>query len=157
MNKILITLLLLISSLSYSQTFDLNSKNFKVGDIYISNPKIFFELAKKIIREESYSHMDSIVKFLLLNKNLVVEVGVHTDSRGSKSCSVVLEKIRSQSIVEYFINKGVNPKRLIAKGYSDTQLKITDKEISKLDTKIEKEKAHSTNRRTEFKIIRINK
>ena len=59
--------------------------------------------------------------------------------------------------MEYLINKGIDSKRLLAQGYGEIKLIISDKEIEKLNTAQEKEEAHAINRRTEFKIIEIIK
>ena len=158
MKRISITLLLLlIGNLSIAQNFNLTSNQFKVGDVYVSNPKILFDFSKWTIRAESHAHLDSIANFLLKHDSLVIEIGVHTDSRGSDKYSIRLDKKRAESIMEYLINKGVDSERISARGYGKTELIKSDEEIEKMETAQEKEEAHAVNRRTEFKIIEIKK
>ena len=158
MNRIsVILVLLLIGNYSIAQNIKLNSNEFKKGDVYVSNPKIIFDLAEWTIKAESQPHLDSISDFLLNHDSLVVEIGVHTDSRGSDEYSRRLDKKRAESIMDYLINKGVDSERLLANGYGETELIISDKEIEKMKTAKEKEEAHAMNRRTEFKIIEIKK
>lgn len=152
---LIISFLFLIGNHSISHNFNLTSNQFKVGDVYESNPKILFDLAKWTIRTKSHSHLDRIADFLLKHDSLVIEIGIHTDSRGSDEYSIRLDKKRAESIMEYLINKGVDSERLSAKGYGKTELFISDEEIEKMKTAQEKEKAHAVNRRTEFKIIEI--
>lgn len=158
MKKISIILFLsLIWNYTNAQKFNLVSSEFKVEEVYISNPKILFDLAKWTIRTESYSHLDSIAEFLVRHDSLIIEIGIHTDSRGSDNYSMRLDKRRAESIMEYLIKKGVDSERLSAKGYGETELIISDEEIEKMKTAQEKEEAHAVNRRTEFKIIEIKK
>ena len=151
----IILFLIVIGNFSIAQNFNLNNNKFKVGDVYVSNPKILFDLAKWTIIAESHSHLDSIAAFLLSHDSLIIEIGIHTDSRGSDKYSMRLDKKRAESIREYLIKKGIDSERLSAKGYGETKLIISDKKIEKMQTAQEKEEAHAVNRRTEFKIIEI--
>ena len=65
-----------------------------------------------------------------------------------------LSQARAQSCVDYLIDKGVDKSRLVAKGYGEKQLIVSDAEIEKLTSEVEKEEGHQKNRRTEFKIIK---
>lgn len=155
--SILILLLNLGIQFSQAQNFDLNSNNLKLGATYVSNPKIQFEFNNTTIQPDSYAHLDSIAQFLSAHDSLVIEVGTHTDSRWSKYYSTRLDHGRSQSIVEYLTAKGINTDRLIAKGYSNSQPILDEKEIDQMKSDREKEEAHAVNRRTEFKVIEIRK
>lgn len=150
-----ILFLMLTWNLSLAQQFNLDSSKFKVGDVYISNPKILFEFANWSIKNESYAHLDRIADFLISHDSLVIEIGVHTDSRESDWSSRRLDVKRAESIQEYLNNKGVELDRLTAQGYGKTVLIISDIEIEKMQTAQEREEAHAVNRRTEFKIIEV--
>lgn len=157
MKKITVIILLIMfgSCFSFAQNFNLNSKKFTIGDTYVSNPKILFDIASYEIRTESYSQLDSIAAFLIKYDSLIIEVGAHLDNRASNHSSRRLDQKRAESIVEYLIEKGINSDRLIAKGYHGSKLLISKEDIKKMKTPQEKEKAHSINRRVEFKIIEI--
>lgn len=135
--------------------FDLTSKQFNRGDVYVLNPHDLFGLAQWKIKPESYAQLDSITLFLVKNDSLFIEIGVHSDSRGSDHFSMSLEGHRAESIANYLIEKGVDSNRLSAKGYGDYNLLISDSEIEKMETNLAKEEAHAVNRRVEFKIIDI--
>lgn len=157
-NKILVSLsLIFLGNFSFAQSFNLASSDFKIGDLYVPDPKIFFDLADWTIRPESYSQLDSIAAFLKKHNHLIVEIGVHTDSRVSDEYGMRLDHKRAESTLEYLMSKGVDSDQVVAKGYGKSELIISDKEISGLHDAKEKEYAHSVNRRTEFKIIEITK
>jgi len=156
-NNIFITLLLTLSvNFAFAQSFNLNSSEFEVGDIYTAKPKILVELAKSTVAIESYSILDSVAVFLTKHDKLIVEIGIHFDSRGSDHSSIRLDKIRAESILDYIEGKGIDASRLLAKGYGKTLLIISDEEIAEMKTEQEKAEAHAVNRRTEFKIIEKN-
>jgi outer membrane protein OmpA-like peptidoglycan-associated protein len=133
----------------------LNSTQLKVGEVFTPNPKIAFDLAHWTIRPESFPVLDSIATFILINDSLILEIGVHTDSRVSEKSSMRLDQKRAESVVEYLTDKGISSNRLVAKGYGESQLIIPVKEINKMTTPQEQEEAHAQNRRTELKIIEI--
>lgn len=116
---------------------------------------IFYDYNKATLRPESMSELDRVVELLKNNPTLKVELSAHTDSRGSDAYNQKLSEQRAQSCVDYLISKGIDPSRVVAKGYGETQPVITDAEINKLKTEEEKEEAHQQNRRTEIKVIAI--
>jgi outer membrane protein OmpA-like peptidoglycan-associated protein len=69
-----------------------------------------------------------------------VEISGHTDNVGKKSSNVKLSQKRADSVRSWFISKGVDPKRMTAKGYGP------DKPIVPNDTPENKR----LNRRIEF-------
>ena len=86
--------------------------------IYL-HPKILFEFANWTIKAESFPHLDRIADFLIRNDSLVVEIGIHSDSRWAKAYSMRPDSKRAESIMEYLIQKGVGLNQLKAKGYSE--------------------------------------
>jgi outer membrane protein OmpA-like peptidoglycan-associated protein len=139
-----------------AQTFNIESKRFNVGDVYQPTPIIMFELGRSEILENSFIQLDSIAALLILHDSLSIEIGNHTDGRTSPRSSSVLSQRRAESIVNYFINKGISPDRLMPIGYQGGRLIISNEEIAKMETEEQKEKAHALNRRTEFVISKIN-
>jgi hypothetical protein len=149
---IILTIAFASNLIAIGQTVSLSDSIFNIGDKLPIRP-IHFDLAKSNILTDSYPYLDSIADFLVKNKNLSIEVGVHTDNRWSDKFSTCLSCNRAKAIVNYLISKGIQPDRLHSKGYNDKEPLVSDEEIIKLKTIEEKEKAHQINRRTEFKII----
>ena len=97
--------------------------------------------------------MDFLYTTLTENPTIVIELSAHTDSRGSDQANEVLSQKRAQTCVDYLVQKGVNPARMVPVGYGERRLKISDADIAKLPTKEEKEAAHAKNRRTVFSVL----
>ncbi len=99
--------------------------------------------------------LDSVVQFLEKNEHLSVEVGVHTDNRGSDTMNVKITQFRSEYVRNYLILRGIASSRVIAKGYGESQLIVLETETNKYRTtdKIKYETLHQRNRRTELTII----
>ena len=111
---------------------------------------VFFDLAKSTLRQESYVELDKLVSFMNENKDLSIEIGGHTDSRGSDND--ILSKNRAKAVYDYAVSKGIDASRLSYVGYGSSKPVYSDKYISELKTDVEKENAHQANRRTEYKI-----
>jgi peptidoglycan-associated lipoprotein len=84
---------------------------------------------------------------------LKLEMSAHTDSRGGDSFNQKLSQERAQSVVDFLKSKGIAKNRLVAMGYGEKMLVVSDKEIEKIIDEAGQEKLHQKNRRTEFKII----
>ncbi len=121
---------------------DIALKPIEVGQsIVLKN--IFFDFDKATIRPESANELDRLIKLLTDNPTLKIELGSHTDSKGSDEYNQKLSQARSQSVVTYLIGKGISADRLVAKGYGETVPVATN------DT----EAGRQENRRTDFKIL----
>ncbi|WP_421762968.1 OmpA family protein [Ekhidna sp.] len=80
--------------------------------------------------------------------NSIVEIGSHTDARGSAEANQSLSERRAKSVVEYLISKGIDKERLLAVGYGETKpLNECVDGVQCSDSK------HAANRRTEFKVF----
>lgn len=147
-------LLVFIGIGAKAQHFDLESTNLKEGDTFNTKRTIRFELAKWKILPESYGFLDSLAVFLKRNK-ILLEIGVHTDARGSNKYCYRLDQKRAQAIADYLIAKDIPLKRLIAIGYGKSELLVADEVIAQMKSKLEKEEAHAKNRRVVFKVVKI--
>jgi outer membrane protein OmpA-like peptidoglycan-associated protein len=127
-------------------------KRVDVGESIVLR-NIFFDLNKYSLRSESEIELNRLTKLLIENPKLKIEIGGHTDSRGSAEYNKELSKNRAKTVVEYLIDKGIDKSRLEFAGYGEEQPINTDEEISKMKLKSEIEAAHQDNRRTEFKIL----
>ncbi len=115
---------------------------------------VFFDLNKATLRKESYVELNKLVEFLKNNKGIKIEIGGHTDSRGSDKLNQKLSEDRAKAVYDYLISKNINADRLSYKGYGKSKPIVSDEEIEQLSTEVEKEKAYQENRRTEYRIIK---
>lgn len=120
----------------------------------IEFPEVLYDFGKADLKPESKDSLNYLYQILVDNPNIVIELAAHTDSRGSDELNMKLSQARAKSCVDYLQSKGIDSERLMAKGYGETQLKITDEQIKQLATEEEQEAAHAKNRRTVFGVIR---
>lgn len=122
--------------------------------IQLNIPNIYYDFGEFYIRPDAAAVLDSTI-LLLLNDNpeLVVELGSHTDTRGSARANRILAENRAKAAVEYLISKGIASERLKPNGYGESQPTISDAEIGALETEEEREAAHQRNRRTTFRVL----
>lgn len=138
----------------FTQNIQLN-KPLKDGDVVaFSFDKIFFDFDKATLRQSSYKELDRVLEYLNAHPNIRMEVGGHTDQRGSAAYNEDLSDRRAKVAYKYLIKKGINKNRLEYKGYGETKPIVNLSEITKLPTKGKQDAAYQKNRRTEFTIIR---
>lgn len=66
--------------------------------------------------------LDRLVNYLEANPNDRIELGSHTDSRGTNTYNQSLSDRRARSAVNYIISRGVRADRIVASGYGETRL-----------------------------------
>lgn len=123
---------------------DVPIEPLKVDTGYVLK-NIYYDFNKATLRPESMATLDSLVMFLNQNPNMEIEIGAHTDNKGTDEYNITLSQARAKSVVDYLISKEIPKKRLSAKGYGET------KPITTNDT----DEGRQLNRRTEFKIIKM--
>ena len=134
---------------------------------------IFYDFDKATLRPESKKALDEMIKMLNDNPNVTIELGAHTDRKGTDQYNERLAQRRALSVVDYLIAGGIEAARLEAKGYGESVPKTINKKMAKQfdflkegDVLTEEfilalppeqqEIADQINRRTEFKVLRTN-
>lgn len=134
---------------------------------------IFYDFDKATLRPESKKALDELIKMLNDNPNVTIELGAHTDRKGSDQYNERLAGRRAQSVVDYLIAGGIKADRLEAKGYGESVPKTINKKMAKEHDFLhegdvlteefilalppeQQEIADQINRRTEFKVLRTN-
>jgi outer membrane protein OmpA-like peptidoglycan-associated protein len=118
------------------------NKTFRIENIY-------YNFDKYNIRKDAMPELDKLVT--IMNENeIVVELGSHTDSRGSFEYNDKLSQRRAESVVKYIVGAGIDKNRITAKGYGERQL--VNKCADGVPCTPEEQQA---NRRTEFKITSL--
>ncbi len=155
------------------------SKNFERDFMLVPIPKepivlpeILYDLAKWDLKPQYQDSLQGLIKTLDENPTIVVELASHTDLRDTDEHNDILSQKRAQSVVDYLILRGIDPDRLVAKGYGervpreldhkyylngiqilDSANVLTESFINSLSTNDIKEFAHQLNRRTEFSVL----
>jgi outer membrane protein OmpA-like peptidoglycan-associated protein len=124
---------------------DLDS--IKIGKKFVI-PHIYYDFDKWNIRPDAAKILDKLAIFLKDNPAVKVELGSHTDVRGSDSYNMTLSDKRAESAVQYLVdNHGISRENLTWKGYGETELVnacVNGANCSETE--------HQKNRRTELKI-----
>lgn len=105
---------------------------------------VYYDRQKWDIRPDAAKELDNLVELLNDNPNIYIQLGSHTDSRGSDVYNFDLSQKRAQSAVDYLISKGIGDERLQAVGKGETELIIPNAQT---------EEEHQVNRRTEFRVV----
>ena len=152
------------------------SKNFKIEVLNFQPmprepvvlPEIFFDFGKWDLKPIFQDSLRGLILILEANPNITIELGAHTDSRGSADANRELAQKRAQSVVDYLIERGIDPERVTAKGYGEDVPRIlqqdmtrdgftfpkgtelNDDYINALSVRTRQEAAHQMNRRIEF-------
>jgi outer membrane protein OmpA-like peptidoglycan-associated protein/Tol biopolymer transport system component len=124
------------------------------SDLPVVLANVFFDLTKATLRQESYVELEKLLDFLTKNPSMKIEISGHTDTRGDDKENMKLSADRAKAVYDYLVNKGISADRLSHKGYGESKPMISDAEISKLATEKEREAAHQSNRRTEYRVVK---
>ncbi len=95
-------------------------------DVPIVLEGITFETGKSDITPESARVLQGAHKTLATYADIIVEISGHTDNVGSSSSNQVLSQKRADSVRFWLISNGVNPDRIIAKGYGEEYPRVAN-------------------------------
>lgn len=134
---------------TYSETREANIYINKEDEpIVLKN--IYYEFDKDVLTPESKATIDTtLMQILKDNPLIIIELGSHTDSKGSDAYNEDLSRRRAQSVVNYLISKGIPTERLEAKGYGEKSPIAPNKNPDGSDNP----EGRAKNRRTEFRVI----
>lgn len=125
-----------------------------LGQLVDINP-IYFDLDRSNIRPDAAIELDKIVKVMNEYPDMVVELGSHTDCRGSKRYNQSLSQRRATSSAKYIKARISKPERIYGKGYGEN--KLVNKCECEGSIRVPcTDEEHQANRRTEFTIIKID-
>lgn len=125
----------------YKDPFTINLEFDPAKNFVLDN--VEFDFGKANLRPESSPTLDNLVDYLERRPNEKIEIGGHTDNKGSDAKNLQLSLERAKTIVAYLIAKGIDASRLTAKGYGAME-PIEDNST---------EEGRQKNRRTEVKIL----
>lgn len=140
------------------EALDLTMDKMDVGmDLskFIEINPIYFDYNKYYIRDDAAVELDKIVKVMNENPGMYVELGSHTDCRGSKKYNERLSDRRAKASAKYIASKITNPERIYGKGYGESQLINHCACEGRVKSKCSDEE-HQANRRTEFRITKMD-
>lgn len=137
----------------YSRTW---REDFRLKEVVIDKPilveNIYYDYDRWDIRPEAALELDKLARLFMDNPGLSFELSSHTDSRASITYNLMLSEARAKSAVDYLLRKGVDPQRIVARGYGEARLRNHCKDGVECS-----EEQHQLNRRTEFKVTRLDR
>jgi len=80
-----------------------------------------FETGKASLTNTSYKELNELTEYLKLKESVVIEIAGHTDDVGEDASNQKLSEARATTVRNYLISKGIAAKRVVAKGYGETQ------------------------------------
>lgn len=104
---------------------------------------IYFQFDRSVILQQSYKELTRLLELMQDNPRLRIEIGGHTDDKGSVEYNRKLSESRAKAVADYLTSKGIDPKRLSYRGYGKS------KPIEDNST----EEGRSKNRRVEIKVL----
>jgi len=112
---------------------------------------IYYDFNKSVIRTGDSYELEALAQLMEQYPSMEIELGAHTDSRGTDEYNLQLSLRRAESAKEFLVQRGIAQERVKAFGYGESLLRnrcadgveCTDEE-------------HQYNRRTEVKILKIN-
>lgn len=130
------------SKIDVSVYRNLYMKKLEVGlSVRLNN--IFFDFDKTTLREESFPELDKVVELLEQNSRLFIEIGGHTDDKGSDEYNEKLSQGRAEAVRAYLTSKWIEPERVTAKGYGESKPEVDN----------DSDENRQINRRVEFTIL----
>ncbi len=112
---------------------------------------IYYDFDKATIRQDAMPELAKVISFMNSTPNVAVELRAHTDARGKADYNMKLSESRAAAAMNYIVQKGVDDLRLSSKGFGETQLLNRCADGAKCS-----DQEHQSNRRTEFKVIKVN-
>lgn len=113
------------------------------GMIRLGN--INFETGKSDLKPDSYATLDVVGQLLSKWPQLKIEIGGHTDSRGSSKLNQELSQARAQAVLDYLLGKfpGLDSSQYTVKGYGEDAPLVPNNSPLNM----------AKNRRVEFKVL----
>ncbi|MDN5212482.1 OmpA family protein [Fulvivirgaceae bacterium BMA12] len=104
---------------------------------------IYFEFDKDSFTQQSYTELNKLEKLLSSNPNVKVLIAGHTDRIGTIVYNKDLSQRRAEAVVKWLKKKGIDPRRLEAKGFGKTRPLASNDDESE---------GRELNRRVEFSV-----
>jgi len=107
-----------------------------------------FSFNKFSLNHSYYQMLDSLAAIMQKYPGIVIEIGGHTDSKGSEEYNLKLAESRVRACISYLVGKGIERSRLVGRAYGEC-CPLEPEFINGVDNPAGREK----NRRVEYKLL----
>ena len=90
-------------------------------EVVVTLRGVNFDTASAKIRPDSYAILDQNLKGIRSKSHMSVRIEGHTDSRGEDAYNQKLSEARANSVMEYFVQHGIDRSRLTAVGKGESE------------------------------------
>jgi OOP family OmpA-OmpF porin len=112
-----------------------------VGDTIVLRG-VNFDFDKSTLTVNAKSLLDGVAAALTKRADIKVEIGGHTDAKGSDSYNAALSQRRARSVQAYLVDQGIDAERMSTRGYGET-VPVADNDT---------DEGRELNRRVELKV-----
>ncbi|MEP0368061.1 MAG: OmpA family protein [Cyclobacteriaceae bacterium] len=92
---------------------------------------IYFDFGTAQLTTESNETLNILYQTLKANPSMKIEIGGHTDNVGKPDVNQWLSENRAKAVRKWLVKKGIDPKRMTAKGYGESNpLASNDDELN---------------------------
>jgi outer membrane protein OmpA-like peptidoglycan-associated protein len=105
--------------------------------------QVYFDTDSYVLLENSFAELDQLIVWLQQHPATTIQVNGHTDNTGNAAHNQQLSKNRAKAVMDYLVNKGIDTKRVLYKGYG-AQYPLADNTT---------EMGKALNRRVEFTVL----
>ena len=124
---------------------------FKVGD-FVKLDNIYYETKDFKLASSAQQDLDQLILVMESYSDMVIEIFSHTDSRGTSRSNLLLSQKRADDVKAYLVRKGIASTRIKAVGMGEKY------PVNKCKDGVQcTEAEYRRNRRTEFKILQIER
>ncbi len=95
-------------------------ENLKKGQVFVFK-NVLFDFGKAELLAPSFTELEKLAAFLAQNPSVRLEIAGHTDDVGDDRDNLLLSENRARSVVAFLAKKGVDEKRLAARGFGESQ------------------------------------
>ena len=137
------------SAANSASLFD--TKLYKVGDV-VKLDNIYYDSESYNIRKDAARELEKLVRTMQKNPNIIIEIRSHTDTRGNALDNLTLSQRRANEVLDFLVEKGVARARMRGVGKGEYE------PVNSCGDGVQcTEAEHQRNRRTEFKILSIER
>lgn len=108
---------------------------------------IYYESGSVVILQDAEPIINKAINAMKSNPKIILEIQSHTDAVAGDDFNLELSQKRASTVIDYIASKGIDKKRLSAKGFGESQI------MNRCANGVEcSDEEHKQNRRTVFKI-----